>query len=369
MFHAAGAEVRLLGFCRGPVPRDVEGIVPVPLGQTSDAKMIHRAGAVLRAATRLRQWAPAFAGTDAVMARQLETLVLAALARAIYARRATLVFECLDIHRLMSGNGIASTVLRAIEGRLLRMCQGLVVSSPDFIRAHFARAYFHLPPVTLLENKVLASERGDPSDAARPAGPPWRIGWYGIIRCAASLRLLAALATTHPGEVEVVIRGRVARTAVPDFDAIVAATPGLSFGGPYDRTHDLPALYGGVHFAWAVDFFEAGSNSDWLLPNRLYEAGLFGAVPIAVADVATGAWLARHHAGALLEADAATSLEALFASLCSDQYQSLETAITCIPESAFLNTPQDCHDLVQRIVKRGVMAAANQLGAIANRTL
>ena len=103
-----------------------------------------------------------------------------------------------------------------------------------------------------------------------------------------------------PGSVEIVIRGRVATSVLPDFDAVVAATPGLSFGGPYDRARDLPALYGDVHFAWAIDFFEAGSNSDWLLPNRLYEAGLFGAVPIACRDVATGAWLAERGLGVLL---------------------------------------------------------------------
>ena len=72
------------------------------------------------------------------------------------------------------------------------------------------------------------------------------------------------------------------------------------------RTHrasDLPRLYGDMHFAWAVDFYEAGSNSDWLLPNKLYEAGLFGAVPIACRDVATGAWLAERGVGVLLEGD------------------------------------------------------------------
>ena len=42
---------------------------------------------------------------------------------------------------------------------------------------------------------------------------------------------------------------------------------------------------GDVHFTWAIDFYEAGANSDWLLPNRLYEGGAHGAVPIALAGV------------------------------------------------------------------------------------
>ena len=86
---------------------------------------------------------------------------------------------------------------------------------------------------------------------ARPA-PPWRIGWFGIIRCARSLDLLADLVRAHPGLVEVDIRGRPARDVLPGFDHIIAATPGLVFHGAYDRKGDLPYLYSDVHFTWGA---------------------------------------------------------------------------------------------------------------------
>jgi hypothetical protein len=355
MFHAGGAVVSLIGFHRGAAPAAVDGVVPWPLGRTTDARLRQRAVAVLGALLSSPRWRSLCAGADAIVARQLETLVLAALARRLLAPSAPLVFECLDIHRLMGASGLAGRLLRAVERRLLVRCQRLLVSSPHFVRFHFACVHQRLPEVTVVENKALSFEfdsspEPEQCPPRRPIAPPWRIGWFGMIRCARSLRLLADLALACPGAVEIVIRGRVATSVLPDFHTVVAATPGLSFGGPYDRARDLPRLYADVDFAWAIDFYEAGSNSDWLLPNRLYEAGLFGAVPIACRDVATGAWLAERQAGVLLEGDPATSVETFIRTLDAERFEALRAGLAALPKTAFLYTPEDCRALVESLV-------------------
>lgn len=352
MFQAAGAAVSLLGFYRGTAPAQVAGVVPLALGSTADARLWQRALAVLGAALKAPRWRRVLGGADLIVARQLETLVLAAMARRVYAPSCPLVFECLDIHRQMGSPGLVGRLLRGVERRLLARCQGLMVSSPHFVRQHFQPTHERLPKVTLFENKVLALEFESAlglGRVERPFGPPWRIGWFGVIRCAVSLRILSELALAFPGKVEIVIRGRVARSVLPDFDSVVAATPGLSFGGAYDRATDLPGLYADVHFAWAVDYYEAGGNSDWLLPNRLYEAGLFGAVPIACRGVATGEWLAGHQAGVLLENEPGRAIRTFIEQLDAAQYASLKTQLRAIPAAAFLYTDNDCRVLVQSL--------------------
>lgn len=173
---------------------------------------------------------------------------------------------------------------------------------------------------------------------------PWRIGWFGVIRCRRSLALLAALA--QPGVVEVVVRGRPAPGAVPEFDRVAAATPGLTFLGGYDRRVDLARIYGAVDFTWAMDFFEAGGNSDWLLPNRLYEGSLFGSVALALRSTQTGTWLAARQAGVLLDEPLERTLPAWFAALTPARHA---LAAATIPRRDTVCDAADCRQLVAEL--------------------
>jgi succinoglycan biosynthesis protein ExoL len=275
----------------------------------------------------------------------LEMLPLAALARRLHAPRARLAYECLDIHSLLMRRSLPGTTLRALERALLARCDTLVVSSDTFVTAHFAPASRALPHVAWVENKPLRTEL--PAAApARTAAPPWRIGWFGMLRCGRSLDMLAELVRGLDGAVEVVLRGRIARQLLPAFDAVVASTRHLRFLGPYRRPSDLGAIYGDVHFAWCVDFYEAGANSEWLLPNRLYEGGAYGAVAIARAGTATGAWLARHDAGLRLTGDGTQALYGAFAALTPHRYADLRAAWARIPASAFVHEAADSRRLL-----------------------
>ena len=225
MLRAGTEDITLIGFRRsGSSTATVEGIIPFELGRNQDARLIRRARSVLKAALLLGRGRRSMVGRTVFVARTLEMLVLASLARRRYAPQAPLVYECLDIHRLMTSPSRAGAMLRWVERRLMRLCAMLVTSSPGFVREYFTPVHHRLPPVCVLENRVLASELNggllntreragtlSESHADAPAAPPWRIGWFGVIRCQRSLQLLAAVARRLPGQVEVVIR--VARHA------------------------------------------------------------------------------------------------------------------------------------------------------------
>ena len=154
----------------------------------------------------------------------------------------------------------------------------------------------------LLENKVLELAGqvrwiAEPPETAPSCGEPWKIGWFGALRCRKSLELLAAFTRRMEGRFEVVLRGRPAYSEFADFDGFVAAEPYIRFEGAYRNPEDLAGIYGEVHFSWAIDFFEEGLNSSWLLPNRLYEGCRHGAVPIAMRQTETGRFLAGRHLG------------------------------------------------------------------------
>ena len=355
MLRAGGAEVTLLGFYRGDAaPAPDPDVRTVSLGRTYDARFAQRIGKVAQNLTRLRRLKPALADADVIVARNLEMLALASAARRLVAPTATLIYECLDVHRLMLADGRVGSLMRSLERRLMGGVALLVVSSPAFIRE-----YFKLrqdlggklqTPWRLVENKVYGGADAEFRPRRPAAGPPWKIGWFGAIRCARSLDILTDLARRRPDLVDITVRGRPSYTEFEDFDAQTSGTPALRFGGSY-RPEALPALYGEMHFTWAIDYFEAGANSSWLLPNRIYEGGLHGCVPVAVAGVETSDWLVRHGLGVILEAP--TDIETMLEGMTDARYEALSARARSAPASLFRADVEDCRGLVRALAEAG----------------
>lgn len=344
MIQAAGVAVTVIGFRRGAVPQDsVEGVRVVDLGQTGDGRFVQRIWAVLRNMAAFGAVRAAVADADVIMARNLETLVLAA--RAAEGRR--LVYECLDIHRMLLTDGALPGVVQRVERAALRKVDLIVTSSP-----RFATDYFHArrgmdTPVLLVENK-LPTGVGPIDNAVRPVtGAPWVIGWFGMLRCKRSLAILAGLAAASKGQIEVLIAGIPSDAEFTDFAETVAAMPGVTFVGRYTAA-DLPALYGRVNFAWAIDFFEEGLNSTWLLPNRLYEALGHGAVPIALSSVETGAWLTGHRVGLVI--DDPDAVQARLTAMRAETYVGLVAAVAALPRTATAMTVDEDQAIVDTIL-------------------
>lgn len=338
-FALGAAEVQLAGFSRGrDAPSTVAGLDPIALGRTEDARLAARAGLVFRHLAWPRAAAQAAQDADVLVARNLEMLAIAARVRRPGQR---LVYECLDIHRLLLGDGRAARLLQGVEKRLLGGVDLVIVSSPSFAEEYFRKRQGHAGPILLVENKVMGKARTaiDP-----PADGPRVIGWFGMIRCARSFQILSDITRASAGRIEVLIAGRPTPSEFDDFEGSVATAPGMRFIGPY-RPEDLPTLYGQVHYAWAIDYFEEGLNSAWLLPNRLYESIAHGAVPIALADVATGAWLGRQRVGVVVT-DPASDIPHHIASA---DLAAERATVAAVPDEAVLITPADITGMMDTI--------------------
>jgi succinoglycan biosynthesis protein ExoL len=348
MLRRGGAEIDLYGFRRaGGTPSQVAGVVPHELGQTRDAALAHRVLTLLRYGAMSAAWARSIADADLILARNLDNLCLAAAASRRLGLKIPLVYELLDVHTIMFGERPVSRLLRAFEGRLLRASDAVIISSPAFEREHLDRYHPHHPPALLVENKVLGASA--PQQPTRSDGPPWRIGWFGGIRCRPSLDCLSSLLKAHPGLFEVHIRGRFVTPKMGDVHAVIRDTPGMYYHGPYKAPEELAKIYGDVHFTWAIDFFQEGANSDWLLPNRLYEGGLHGAVPIALRGVETGRWLQQHGVGLLVDLPLEQSVGELLTRMTPQTYRDAMGLLESANRGLFQWTDADCKDLVDRL--------------------
>jgi succinoglycan biosynthesis protein ExoL len=345
MLRDGGATITLAGFRRTAAPiTSVAGCPAINLGQTYNGGFAQRLWSVLRETALLGRHRAAFATADVILARNLEMLAIGVRGRSLSTPAPTLIYESLDIHRLLLNDGFAGKALRALEGWLSRRASALLTSSPAFLREYFDTRSSVRLPTRLIENKVYPAPAA-PAPSRTPHAP-WVIGWFGAIRCHKSLDLLKTLVRESDGKVQVVIRGRPSLDQFTDFTAQTSDTPGLTFEGPYKNPDDLAAIYAQVHFTWAIDMFEEGLNSSWLLPNRLYEGGLFAAVPIAAENVETGRLIRRLGIGLTLPEPKLLALRQFFNRLTPETYQALEQAARNIPAANWQYTQQDCADLV-----------------------
>lgn len=354
MLKAGGARVTVAGFKRaGNALADDSDVPVIVLGRTADARMGQRIAAVLAALISLRQRLGELRKPQVIVARNLEMLALANRASSLFGDRVPIAYECLDIHRLLLDEGSKGRLLRLAEGFFGRNAGLLMTSSPAFIENYFDRRSRLDLPTLLLENKVLDFhshlEERQPCPSAPPAGQPWRIGWFGALRCRKSLQILIDLAARLEGRVEIVLRGRPAYGEFDDFEGQVGRASHVEFCGPYRNPEDLADIYSDVHFAWAIDFFEEGLNSQWLLPNRLYEASLHGVVPVALASTETGRFLRRRSIGVTLDTVTTGELASVFHRMDAARYRGLGEAMATVDPACWVTGPEECRALVQRL--------------------
>lgn len=351
--QAGGATVSLAGFRRGDNKlAAIDGLAPIVLGETADGRFVQRILSVAKSSVSMAAKLKSVAKPDVIIARNLEMLALAKRATAIFGRDVPLVYECLDIHRLLLNEGAAGKAMNAAQQYLARDAKLLITSSPAFVDNYFTPRSGLKLPVLLQENRVLQLNDAD-TEAPRPRmpkpGEPWKIGWFGALRCHKSLDILSEFARRMDGTVEVILRGRPAYSEFADFDGLVAKTPHVRFEGPYKNPEDLATIYNEVQFTWAIDFFEEGLNSSWLLPNRLYEGCLHGTLPIAVAGTETARFLQARNIGHVLNVATSERLEILFNGLTDRSYTEAFDGLASHDRRQWKTDREDCRQLVRKL--------------------
>lgn len=338
-FAEAGADVAAFTMRRGPA--FTPDWTNIDLGETRDAAFVQRIAALFAATPALRAHRDILRGGDIFYARNLDMLALAHWARRMSGAKAQLVYECLDVHRLLARDDMIGASLRAAEARLLRDTKLVVVSSPAFERDYFQKRHAGRARCLLVENRLPRGPAYGPRELERRVrDDKLSIGWFGNLRCTRSLDLLLDLAGRFPERVEIVMRGVPARAAVNDFEERVAGAANVRFGGRYAWPQDLAAIYGDVDAVWAGDFHDPGANSKWLLPNRIYEGGYYAVPAIAPGDSETGRWLDAHGFGFTLAEPLEETLPALVRTLDAARIEQARTRLLAAPESVFVQ-PED----------------------------
>ncbi|RFB05077.1 glycosyltransferase [Parvularcula marina] len=325
----------------------------IDLGQTYDAKLFHRAWAVRGAIKRCKQHAR-LQGTDLFWARNLDMLTVAIAARRDARSHAPVIYETLDIHRMLTNKGTPYEMLRKIERRLMRNVSMIVTSSPAYEREYFDRIHPGHPDVALIENK-LPLEGLPPRPATPLRDGPLRLGWVGVLRCARSFAMLQEIAKTFAGRIEVILHGAHAADQLPDFEEAVARTPHMTAYGRYTSPIDLPKVYGDIDIVWSGDYFQsrggpvAIGNSSWALANRLYEGGYYGVPAIVPQGTEMARWIERVGTGRVIPEPVEETLPRLLEELMAGGIVPLRQIVADTPSTVFVDDGSELDALLSRL--------------------
>ena len=355
--RALGHDLHIAGFHRGNQVAQVElGDGVVDLGRVENNRLARRAVMLIAALGRFIRHGGGLKGADLIIARNFDLLLLAWAVRALYrGRSVNLVYECLDIHGVFTRRDRVGRIMRWAERCLLRRIDLLIVSSPGFLSGYFGPIQNYLGPTALIENKMWFDGPAIPRPAqARPVRPdrPLTLGWVGSIRCAPSLTILTEAAQEMGDRLQIRIHGNVHRHVLTDFDARIADLGNVTYAGEYLYPDDLAAIYGGCDLVWAQDLWQRGANSDWLLPNRIYEAGWFGCPTVAVADTETGRRITESGLGFVIDRADAGALVALLETLERVRIQAVSQAILDRDDDDFRLTADDLRRALAPVLSR-----------------
>ncbi|MEO0703305.1 MAG: glycosyltransferase [Pseudomonadota bacterium] len=327
----------------------------LPLGITANHSYLRRMWQLARALVRTVRGRPFLKDTDIWIARNFDLLVLAALVRRITGRRdVRLVYECLDIHGLFMQAGLKGRLMRWAERRALAATDLLVLSSPGFLRHYFEPVQGYNGPTALIENKLwLGTEPYVRPKGRRTPDParPLRLGWVGSLRCAASLDILEGVAKAVGGQVEIALYGNIHRHALLRIDYVLDAHPNIHYHGPYAYPDDLAAIYDACDLVWAQDLWQRGANSDWLLPNRIYEASFFGCPSIALSGTETGRRVRDLGLGYAVDAPTADAVVSLLGQLSPDEIAGAGNRLLEMPETAFRLMPDELTEALAPVLR------------------
>ena len=339
----------------------------VELGITENRRYLQRALVFLGSLPRLWRHREDLREAAAFYVVNTDNALLALSARWM-ARRpagpAPLILELADVQLAMLGTGLRGRLMRAVERFVLRRTALLVTTSPGFIRHYFTPCQKFTGEVFLLENKVYPSTGLDDAGHAPSlstkgnpllpgpvrSGRPWVIGYFGAFRCRRSLQLIRALATRFPQQLHFYLRGYPSGPDADGIATLLSGLPNLESAGAYQYPEDLPGMYRQIDFNWTFDFSDEGANSTWLLPNRIYEGGLFACPALADAATETGQWVASHATGWTFAEPLEDSLTAFFGTLAPAAWQETKAACASLPRS--LSCGEDDYHALSMVLHR-----------------
>ncbi|WP_235152453.1 hypothetical protein [Dyadobacter sp. CY345] len=191
-------------------------------------------------------------------------------------RNVFIIYEVPDIREVFFSSGIWGKSIRFFEKLAIPRINLLVATSPEFITEYFIKfRKIKLQDFRIIENKVHYDQLpGKFERQTSIVSPKIKIGYFGVLRCRASLDCLILLASEN--QFEIILQG-IFMAATSDFEKRIQDLENIQYLGSYHVPDDLSKIYNNVDIVWAAYPFSNNNvgNHLWARTNRYYESLFF----------------------------------------------------------------------------------------------
>jgi succinoglycan biosynthesis protein ExoL len=287
-------------------------------------------------------------------------MALAALIASFGVRR-PVILEVGDIRRIQIRSGVIGYLARVVDKYVVDCSRLLVATAPGFVDGYY-RQWLHTKTASLvLENKLVRSltEPESFEDSALFQGVPkvdrrLRIGYFGVLRCDWSWKVLETLALTYPSEVEVLVAGYIISPA--DLRERAKKLDNVSFRGEFSYPDNLSGLYGDVDLVWAAYPGPEDSDPNWrwaqlmCRSNRFYESCYYKKPIITLAGSADAYEVQRYGIGMIICDQSLEMVVNQISRISLEDLSYWQENLKKIPQEVYMYTTE-IDELADRITK------------------
>lgn len=216
------------------------------------------------------------------------------------------ILEVGDVRELQTASGLWGGLVRKVDRYLADSCQLLVATASGFIDDYYRQWVGTTTQSLIIENKLEPSETVEQHHMQRTPtfnglqnGRPLRIGYFGLLRCEQSWRILLSLAKKCQKNVEIVVAGYPIEPV--DLPRQAEKYSNIIYKGEYRSPDDLPSLYYGIDLTWVLYPNDHDWGVRWARTNRFYESCFYQIPMIARSGSADAVEIQRYGVGLIIE--------------------------------------------------------------------